>query len=60
MYIYEALSHMTLHSIYRTLIACYKENGDDEIVGAILSHPSCCSELRVDYSKYHRFKVKHC
>lgn len=43
MYIDEALSHVTPHSMCRTLItACYKGNGGrggDQNLGAIISHP---------------------
>lgn len=64
MYIYEALSHVTPHSMCRTLItACYIGNGGERggvggwgwgsNLGAIISYHSCCSELvGVQYNEY--------
>lgn len=51
MYIYEALSHVTPHSICRTL---QRERGVgvDRNLGAVISRSSCCSEPgSVDDSK---------
>lgn len=53
MYTCEALSHVTLHSKYRTLVtACYKENGGMmKMQGPLTPRPNCCSHrLGVDGS----------
>lgn len=48
MYIYQALPHVTLHSIYRTLVtSCYEENGGMmKMLVPLIPHPNCCIELR--------------
>lgn len=54
-YIYQALPHVTLHSIYRTLVtSCYKENGGMmKMLVPLIAHPNCCIELRgADDNKY--------
>lgn len=51
MYIYEALFHVTPHSVCRTLISATQGMRGDQNLGAIISHPSCCVEVvNVDYS----------
>lgn len=46
-YIYQALSHVTLHSKYRTLVtSCYRENGGMmKMLVPLIPHPNCCSKL---------------